>query len=291
MPRVWVLFILTAVTSLNAEKPFNFASTPGKLPKNIRPIAYAIRIQPDLAKLTFSGSETVQLNVESPTRQVVFNALDVNVAEARIDENPIAISAIKIDTENELVTLSLPEELQPGQHTLALKFTGKINQFGRGLFYAKYQEQGTGAKKLLLGTQFEATDARRLFPCWDEPAFRARFQLSVVVPENWMAVSNMPIASERKVSGGREVSFQPTPSMSSYLNVFCAGEFDAIESETEGVKLRIITTKGKAESGRYALESTAQILHYYNQYFGIPYPLPKLDQLAIPGGFGGAMEN
>ena len=79
--------------------------------------------------------------------------------------------------------------------------------------------------------------------------------------------------------------------MSSYLNVFCAGEFDAIESEVDGVKLRITTTKGKAESARYALEATAQILHYYNEYFGIPYPLPKLDQLAIPGGFGGAMEN
>jgi len=270
MRRVSVLLIFTTVTSLNAEKPFDFATTPGKLPKNIRPTEYAIRIQPDLAKLRFSGSETVQLNVESPTRQVVFNALDVSVTDARIDDNPIANSAVKTDTKNELVTLSLPEELQPGQHTLALKFIGKINQFGRGLFYAKYQEQGTGAKKLLLGTQFEATDARRFFPCWDEPAFRARFQLSVVVPENWMAVSNMPIASQQKVTGGREVSFQPTPSMSSYLNVFCAGELDAVEAETEGVKLRIITTKGKAESGRYALESTAQILHYHNRYSAIP---------------------
>jgi len=291
MRRAWVLLVFIAVTSLSAEKPFDFATTPGKLPKNIRPIEYAIRIQPDLAKLTFSGSETVQLTVEFPTRQFVLNALDVSVTEARVDDKSIANSAIKIDTKNELVTLLLPEELRPGQHSLALKFTGKINQFGRGLYYAKYQEQGTGAKKLFLGTQFEATDARRFFPCWDEPAFRAHFQLSVVVPENWMAVSNMPVANERKISGGREVSFQPTPSMSSYLNVFCAGEFDAIESETEGVKLRVITTKGKAESGRYALESTAQILRYYNQYFGIPYPLPKLDQLAIPGGFGGAMEN
>src|SRR5437868_2404974 len=291
MRRVWALFIFTAVTTLNAEKPIEFAATPGKLTNHIRPIEYAIRIQPDLSKMTFSGSETVQFNVEYPTREIVFNALDLSITEARVDQNPIASSAVKADTKSELVTLSLAEELQPGQHTLALKFTGKINQFGRGLYYAKYQEQGTGAKKLLLGTQFEATDARRLFPCWDEPVFRARFQLSAVVPENWMAVSNMPIASERKVSAGREVSFQPTPSMSTYLNVFCAGEFDAIESETEGIKLRIITTKGKAESGRYALESTAQILHYYNQYFGIPYPLPKLDQLAIPGGFGGAMEN
>src|SRR5437588_2421348 len=291
MGRVSVLLIFTTVTSLNAEKPFDFATTTGKLPKNIRPTEYAIRIQPDLAKLRFSGSETVQLNVESPTRQVVFNALDISVTDARIDDNPIANSAVKTDTKNELVTLSLPEELQPGQHTLALKFIGKINQFGRGLFYAKYQEQGTGAKKLLLGTQFEATDARRLFPCWDEPSFRARFQLTVVVPENWLAISNMPVESETKIDKGKEVRFGTTPPMASYLNVFVAGELDSIETQSDGVQIRVITTKGKAEWGRHALETSAKILQYYNDYFGAPYPLPKLDQIAVPGGFGGAMEN
>jgi aminopeptidase N len=286
-----LLLIFTAVTSLSAEKPFDFASTPGKLPKNIRPSDYAIHIQPDVAGLTFTGKETVRLNVDSVTREIVFNALEITINETRVDDKPLAASAIKIDSKTELVTISLAKALQPGEHTLALKFAGKINQFGRGLYYAKYQEQGSGAEKILLGTQFEATDARRFFPCWDEPVFRARFQLTIVVPENWTAVSNMPIASERKAADGREVNFQPTPSMSSYLNVFCAGEFDSIESEIEGVKLRIITTKGKSEQGRYALESTAQILRYYNDYFGIHYPLPKLDQLAIPGGFGGAMEN
>src|SRR6266700_1730425 len=131
-----LVYLCAAVSSLHAEKPFDFAGTPGKLPKHVRPIDYAIWIKPDLKKLTFAARETVKLN---------------------------------------------------GEHTRALKFTGKINQFGRGLFYAKYQEQGTGAKKMFLGTQFEATDARRLFPCWDEPVFRARFQLTAVVPENWMA--------------------------------------------------------------------------------------------------------
>src|ERR1700730_15641308 len=154
-----------------------------------------------------------------------------------------------------------------------------------------YQEQGTGAKKIALGTQFEPSDARRFFPCWDEPSFRARFQLTAVVPENWLAVSNMPIESEHKIAIGKEVRFQPTPSMSSYLNVFVAGELEAIEMKAAGTQIRVIATKGKAEWGRYALESTAQILEYYNDYFGVPYPLPKLDQIAIPGGFGGAMEN
>ncbi|MGI9115169.1 MAG: M1 family metallopeptidase [Chthoniobacterales bacterium] len=287
----FLLLTFAAVTSLHGEKPFDFASTPGKLPKTARPAEYAVWIKPDVEKLTFEGRETVKLKVDQLTRELIFNALEITISEARIDDQTIPSSSIKIDASKQLVTLRLPEELAAGEHTLALTFAGKINPFGAGLFYAKYQEQGTGAKKIFLGTQFEATDARRFFPCWDEPSFRATFQLTTVVPENWIAVSNMPIASEKKVDGGREVSFEPTPSMASYLNVFCAGEFDAVESEVEGVKLRIITTKGKAESGRYALESTAKILRYYNEYFGVAYPLPKLDQLAIPGGFGGAMEN
>src|SRR6184192_3380544 len=291
MRFAFLIYLFASVTSLHAEKPFDFASTPGKLPKQVRPTEYAIWVKPDLKKLAFAGRETVKLKVAEPTRELILNALDLRITDAEIDGKTVPKTAIKFDAKNELLTIATPEELTPGEHTLALRFTGKINQFGRGLFYAKYQEQGTGAKKMLLGTQFEATDARRLFPCWDEPVFRARFQLSAVVPENWMAVSNMPVASEKKVAGGREVEFQPTPLMSSYLNVFCAGEFDAIESQIDGVKLRITTTKGKAESARYALEATAQILHYYNEYFGVPYPLPKLDQLAIPGGFGGAMEN
>ena len=286
-----LVYFWAAVTALHAEQPFDFASTPGKLPKQVRPTNYAIWIKPDIKKLTFAGRETVKLNVEQATSELVLNAADLTLSDAQLDGKTIPKTAIKFDAKNELLTITAPGELTPGEHTLALKFTGKINQFGRGLFYGKYQEQGTGAKKIFLGTQFEATDARRLFPCWDEPVFRARFQLTTVVPENWMAVSNMPVASEKKVTSGREVEFQPTPSMSSYLVVFCAGEFDAVESELDGVKLRITTTKGKAESARYALEVTAQILHYYNEYFGIPYPLPKLDQLAIPGGFGGAMEN
>src|SRR5689334_7922530 len=289
MRFAFLVYLFTIVTSLQAEQPFDFASTPGKLPKQVRPTDYAIWIKPDIKKLTFVGRETVKLNVEHATSQLVLNAADLTVSDAQLDGKPIPKT--KFDPKNELLTITALGELTPGEHTLALKFTGKINQFGRGLFYGKYQEQGTGAKKIFLGTQFEAADARRLFPCWDEPAFRARFQLTTVVPENWMSVSNMPVTSEKRVTGGREVEFQPTPSMSSYLVVFCAGEFDAVESEVDGVKLRITTTKGKAEGARYALEITAQILHYYNEYFGIPYPLPKLDQLAIPGGFGGAMEN
>ena len=278
-------------SALASEKPFSFKDTPGKLPKDVVPTDYAIRIVPDIDKLTFAGTETVKLNVRRRVRQFILNALDLKIEGASIDGKELPGSAIKTDTKNELLTLALPSELATGEHTLTLHFAGIINQQGQGLFYMRYQEQGTGARKIMLGSQFEATDARRFFPCWDEPVFRARFQLTAVVPENWLAVSNMPVESEDKIAGGKEVRFAATPPMSSYLNVFVAGELESIESRSGPTELRVIATKGKAEMGRYALESTAQILQYYNDYFGVAYPLPKLDQIALPGGFGGAMEN
>jgi len=293
--RILLLFLMAEFSivssALTSEKPFAFKDTPGKLPKEVVPTDYFIRIIPDIDKLTFAGTETVKLDVASRVRQLVLNALELKIETASVDGKDLPASAIKTDTRNELLTLALPSELASGEHTLTLRFAGKINEQGQGLFYMRYQEQGSGARKIMLGTQFEATDARRFFPCWDEPVFRARFQLTVVVPENWLAVSNMPIESEKKIAGGKEVRFAATPPMSSYLNVFVAGELDFIESRSGPTQLRVIATKGKAEMGRYALEATAQILQYYNDYFGVAYPLPKLDQIAIPGGFGGAMEN
>jgi aminopeptidase N len=293
--RTLVLFLVAEfsimASALALEKPFSFKDTPGKLPKNVVPTDYAVRIVPDIDKLTFAGTETVKLNVRREVRQLVLNALELKIEAASIDGKELPRSAIKIDTKNELLTLALPSELPTGEHTLALRFAGIINQQGQGLFYMRYQEQGTGARKIMLGSQFEATDARRFFPCWDEPVFRARFQLTAVVPENWLAVSNMPVESENKIAGGKEVGFAATPPMSSYLNVFVAGELESIESRSGPTQLRVIATRGKAEMGRYALEASAQILQYYNDYFGVAYPLPKLDQIAVPGGFGGAMEN
>jgi aminopeptidase N len=285
------LLSVTFPAIMSAEKPFSFNETPGKLPKEVVPVEYSIRIVPNIDRFAFTGMETVRLSIRSPVRQLVLNALELEITEASIDDVALPKSAIKIDKEKELLTLTLLSELKPGDHTLALRFEGKINEAGQGLFYMHYQEHGSGATKLMLGTQFEATDARRFFPCWDEPAFRARFQLTTVVPENWLAVSNMPVEGEKKIADGKEVRFAATPSMSSYLNVFVAGELDLIESRSGPTQIRVITTKGKTELGRYALEATAQILQYYNDYFGVPYPLPKLDQIALPGGFGGAMEN
>src|SRR5215471_12798067 len=285
-----VLFLVSSLVEA-VEKPFNFDETPGKLPKEVVPTEYAVRIVPNLDNFTFAGSESVKLNARKPVRQLLLDALELKIEAASVDGKDLPLTAIRTDNQKELLTLTLPSELAAADHALTLRFTGKINQQGQGLFYMRYQEHGSNARKVMLGTQFEATDARRFFPCWDEPVFRARFQLTVVVPENWLAVSNMPIENERNIAGGKEVRFAATPPMSSYLNVFVAGELDFIESRSGPTQLRVIATKGKAEMGRYALEATAQILQYYNDYFGVAYPLPKLDQIAIPGGFGGAMEN
>ncbi len=278
-------FLLFFVLSsrVTAETKFSFATTPGKLPKTVLPVDYAIRIVPDVEKLTFTGSETVKLKVQEAATKIVLNALEMEISAASVDGQPLPKKAIALNEAEQTLTLTLPDELATGEHQLALKFSGKINAQGQGLFYARYQEQGTNDKKLMLGTQFEATDARRMFPCWDEPSFRARFQLTAVVPKNFTAVSNMPLESEQKVEGGNEVRFAFSPPMSSYLVVLVAGELDSIEAEQDGVKLRVVATKGKAEMGRYALESEARILHYYNEYFGVPYPLPKLDLIADPG--------
>jgi aminopeptidase N len=299
--------LLTIVVNMDGEKVFDFGATPGKLPKEVVPTEYSVRVVPNIDKLNFTGTATVKIDVRAPVREIVLNALELEIANASVDDKPLPKSAIKIDKKEELLRLSLSSELSAGDHTVTFAFSGKINQQGQGLFYCKYQEQGTGAKKIALGTQFEPTDARRFFPCWDEPSFRARFQLTAVVPENWLAVSNMPVEKETKIdppspnaspartsgvaSQGKEVRFAMTPPMSSYLNVLVAGELDLIETTAAGTQIRVIATKGKAEWGRYALESTVQILEYFNDYFGVNYPLPKLDQIAIPGGFGGAMEN
>src|SRR2546423_888983 len=229
-PGLAALFSVTFSVVVNAEKPFSFKDTPGKLPKEVVPLEYSIRIMPDIEKFVFAGTETVKLSVRSPVHQLVLNAVELEITEASLDGNALPKSAIHVDKTNELLTLVLASELTTGDHALAVRFEGKINQAGQGLFYMRYQEQGSGAPKVMLGTQFEATDARRFFPCWDEPAFRSIFKLTVVVPENWLAVSNKPIGREARNPAGKEARFAPTPPMPSDLNVFCACGLNLIES-------------------------------------------------------------
>ena len=155
-----------------------------------------------------------------------------------------------------------------------------------------FEGSSRDGKKRMISSHLEPADARRIFPGWDEPAFKASFALTVTVPHEFLAVSNMPVAREEPVGDGhKRVSFQPTPRMSSYLFVFAAGDLERTTADVGGVKVGVVATRGKSQQGRYALEAAGDLLRYFNDYFGIAYPLPKLDLIAVPGGFGGAMEN
>jgi aminopeptidase N len=291
---VAVVFAVLSAITLHAEAPFNFETTPGKLPKDVVPLSYDIHIKPNIEKLTFAGSETVVLDVRKPVKTITLNVNTMTIASAKLlgaDGKVEQDARVTIDPKEETATLTFDKEIRHRQHQISVEFAGKINEAPKGLYYMRYQVEGSGAKKLMLGTDMEPADARRMFPCWDEPSFRAKFRLSTTVPANFTAVSNMPVEREKKTSAGKEVRFAETPPMSSYLIVFCAGELDAIYGEADGVKINVVTVKGKAETGRYALESAEKILKYYNEYFGEKYPLPKLDLIAVLSGNFGAMEN
>ena len=286
--RILVLAVLLA--TLRAEEPFRFENTPGKLPKSIVPLRYAIRIEPSIEKAVLRGSETIEIEVRAGVREIALNSLNLVIDKATLTSKKTVSLTPKLDVEKQTLTLALAEELPPGKYSLAIEFHGKLTEQTEGLYLTRYQ---MGSKeKLALITQFEATDARRMFPCWDEPVFRAVFQLTAVVPEKHTAISNMPAERETKLADGlKEVVFAPSPSMVSYLVAFSAGEFEVLRDEVEGIQLGVYFTGGKRELARYAMEATKKIVPYYNEYFGVKYPLPKLDQISFANTAAGGMEN
>jgi len=284
-----ILLALSAARAA-AEPVFAFASTPGNLPKTVVPIHYALDLVPDLDKLTFKGSETVDIDVQVPTERLVLNAVDLAIDAAVVEGDVGAASAIALDAAAQTVTLTFARPLAVGRYKLSVSFTGRINRFARGLFVVDYPTPD--GRKRMISSQLEPADARRIFPGWDEPVFKATFALTVTVPQAFLAVSNTPIAREEAIGHGeKRVAFQPTPRMSSYLFVLTAGDLERVTADAGGVTVGVVTTRGKSPHGRFALDSAVQLLAYYNDYFGVPYPLPKLDLIAVPGGFGGAMEN
>ncbi len=272
----------------SAEQPFSFDKTYGRLPKTVVPIEYDIAVRPDVDKHTFAGQETVSIRVRSATAKIVVNTLDLDVQSAMLSSQ--APATIVTDNKKQETTFTFARTLPPGMYRLTIRYTGTIGTEPAGLFYQPYTTAG-GAKEQMLATQFESTDARRFFPSWDEPAFRATYRLTATVPADFDAISNMP-AEHTDVQGNRKVvQFRRTPSMSTYLLVFAAGRFSSIESKVDGITVRVYAPKDRIEQGRYALESATKLLAYYDDYFGYKFPLPKLDLIDIPGGFPGAMEN
>jgi aminopeptidase N len=289
--RLGAALVLTSAlaTAASSEPVFSFDGTPGKLPKTVVPRHYAIELKPDLASLTTAGTETVDVELREPSARLTLNAVNMEITEASVD-NGAGRADIAFDAAAETADLRFPQSLPVGLHKLRIGFTSHINAFARGLFYVDYPT-AQGSKRMI-SSQLEPSDARRIFPCWDEPAFKATFALSVTVPRAFMAVGNMPAEREDAVAPDlKRISFATTPRMSSYLFVLAAGELERQTTQADGVTVGVVTTRGKSDHGRFALESAAKLLGYYNDYFGARYPLPKLDLIAVPGGIGGAMEN
>jgi aminopeptidase N len=266
-------------------------AAPGRLPAGVTPLSYDITVEPDAAKLTFTGSETIAIQVAKPTRTITINAADIAIASVKLDGTILATVTTNADAQTATFTFASP--VRAGKHSLMLSFAGKINQSATGLFAIDY-DNVDGTKDRMLATQFEAPDARRFAPMWDEPGIKTPFKLTAISPAGQTAFSNMPVASKATNAAGKTVwTFQPSPKMSSYLLYLGMGNVERKTVMAGNVEIGVITRKGVVNQGDYALASAKRLLTHYNDYFGTPYPLPKMDMIAGPGSsqFFGAMEN
>jgi len=274
-----------------SKKKVSPASTSHRLSPHVRPERYRIHIEPDIPGGTFVGTAHIDLLIAKPTREIHFHAneLVVHGAELESSEN-LKPHTIGYDIERESVVLHFEQPVS-GAHTLALDYAGKINEHLVGFYRSTYTVKGE--TRHLATTQFEATDARRAFPCIDEPSHKATYELSFTVEKQHTVISNTHETAMTELENGkRHIQFAPTPKMSSYLAAFVVGEFEHLEGRSKrGVRVRVNTTPGKKHQGAYALDVTLRILDFYETYFGVPYPLDTLDLIAIPDFSSAAMEN
>ena len=264
------------------------------LPENAHPLKYRITLQPNLDDFTFKGEQAVDIELTEPSSKIVLNAMDLAIGSSSLVRNGASTPArsITLDEESQTATLDFGETLAAGPAHLEMAFTGVLNDKLIGFYRSEYVGED-GETHYLATTQFEPTDARRAFPCWDEPAKKATFEVTLVFPDQFQAVSNTPAVEETQPSTGlKSVRFGETPVMSTYLLAFVVGDVVSIEQDAaNGTRVGIWTTPGKEDQAAFALDTSVQLLGYFNDYFGIPYPLAKLDHIAIPDFAAGAMEN
>ncbi|HEX5457748.1 MAG TPA: M1 family metallopeptidase [Candidatus Nitrosotalea sp.] len=257
--------------------------------KSVSPINYELTFEPDFKKFTFRGKEKISIKITKPTNKITLHAAELEINQCKISHNGKEVRPkIILDKKTEEMVLVFSGKIS-GNAILSIDFTGQLNDKLVGFYRSKYKYKGK--EKYLATTQFEAADARRAFPCWDEPEAKATFDVSLLVDNNHTAISNMPVISKRIKDQKTLYKFDTTPIMSTYLLYLAVGEFESISSRSGKTLIRVITTQGKKHQGKLSLEFTKQFLSYFERYFKIAYPLPKLDMIAIPDFASGAMEN
>jgi len=259
-----------------------------RLPETARPENYKLTFAPDLEKARFEGDETITLRVLKPTSEITLNAVDIDFHDVTITSGG-ATQKTKVtpDKDKEMVVLSVEKSLAAGPATVHITYTGILNDEMRGLYLGK-DDQG----RKYAASQFEATDARRAFPSFDEPDYKATFDITAIADKGLVAISNQKVVSDTDGPNGKHtVRFATSAKMSSYLAALVVGNFEYIEGQADGIPIRVYSTPGKKEMGKFALESAEYILGYYDKYFGIKYPYGKLDLIGLPDFSAGAMEN
>ncbi|KAI8093157.1 aminopeptidase [Halteromyces radiatus] len=297
------LFIAYYIYPLMSPNQQQHSSSRQVLPTNVKPFHYDIWLKPHLDTFVFDGQVKVNLNVLEPTRVITLNAYEISITSAILVFGSINVSSIDIeyDTKKTQVSLTFPEEAPANSKAvLDIKFKGILNDQMTGFYRSSYKDKQDNTRYLAT-TQFEPTDARRCFPNWDEPALKATFDVTLVVPNDLTALSNMNVINEEELKGSdngwKQVKFATTPRMSTYLLAFVVGSFEYIEAYTSGkyngqpIQTRVYTLPGSSQNGYLALSVATKALEFFAEQFGEPYPLPKIDMVAIPDFEAGAMEN
>jgi aminopeptidase N/puromycin-sensitive aminopeptidase len=274
------LFLSISAISLNAQR----------LPTTVVPTHYKLFIDPDIGQQKFTGEETINVHVQQTTSEIVLNSLglEISLAEALPGFDMSALPAqVTYDQPNEMVRLTFTKPVPKGAVSLHLRFSGKLTTGLRGLYLSK------SARRQYAVTQFEGTYARMMFPGFDEPAFKATFDLSVIADKGDTAISNGRIAKDDPLPGStrHKITFSTSPKMSTYLVALAIGDWQCLERTVDGTPIRVCAEPDKKQYGQFALEAAAQSVHFYNQWYGIKYPFEKLDMLAIPDYEWGGMEN
>jgi aminopeptidase N len=263
-------------------------ATAQRLPEVAQPENYKLTFTPDLDNATFDGDEIIAIQVLNPTSEITLNSADISFREVSITSGSSTQKArVTLQKENEMAVLAVDKPLPAGPARIHITYTGILNNEMRGLYLGK-DNQG----RKYAASQFEATDARRAFPSFDEPAYKATFDITAVIDKGQVAISNQKVLSDTPGPDGKHtIRFATTPKMSSYLAALVVGNFEYVEGEADGIPIRVYATTGRKEMGRFALDIASNVLKYYDHYFSIKYPYGKLDLVGLPDFSAGAMEN